>query len=512
MARDEKQSMSGPDLASLERAVSANPADTRAWLQLAVALRSAGRYRDAISAFDHAARLDPGSLAASRGAAEIYQAFARYEEAVGIYARLVAASPDLAAAQVLYGTALRSIGELAEAERSLRRALDLDPASADAWHGLATIQGDRGQLEQAALSYQHALELRPDFIEALTNLVLISDIQADSPELARLESWIEQGADQPQLRLQAHFALGKAYEELQDYARAFAHLRKGNEIKRGTIRFDRQAQREFTRRVINVFDAATIERMSVGASDDITPIFVMGMPRSGTTLVEQILASHPRVHGAGEVRFLANAIHSILGAHDDWSLPDRFAACGEDGLKTIAGNYLDALRQGAPEASRITDKMLGNISLVGAILALFPRASIVFVWRNPIDTCVSCYSKHFHQGHEFSYDFDDLAAYLALYQQLMEHWNATQPHGRIFNVKYEELVSDLAGTTAQLLAYCNLEWDDACLNFHQTSRDVATASRAQVRKPVYATSVERWRRYEAYLRPLLDALDREKLI
>lgn len=512
MARNEKQSISGPSVAVLEKAVTTNPADPKAWYELATALRAAGRYRDAIAAFEEVVQLNPGFFAASHGAAQIYQAFGRHEDAARIYARAASANPELAAAHILHGVALRAIGKLDDAEAALRRAIELDPGAAEAWHGLATVQGDRGLFADAVRSYRRALKIRPNFVEALTNLILISDFDTVPPELAELEAWAEGQAGDPQLRLQAHFALGKAYDTMGDHARAFTHFRQGNALKRDLVVFDRQAQRRFVEHVVNTFDRPLLKRLSTAADTSRIPVFIMGMPRSGTTLIEQVLASHPDVHGAGEVRYLANAVHAVLGAHDDWSLPDRIAGSDEAGLRAIGKQYLRALTTDAPEAKRVTDKMLGNSSLVGLIHALFPQAPLVFVRRDPIDTCLSCYSKHFQQGHEFSYDFDDLAAYFALYQQQMDHWTAVLPEGCVLNVRYEDFVGDLPGQTARLLEHCGLEWNDACLNFYATDRPVATASRAQVRTPIYTSSIGRWRRYEPYLEELLEGLRREGIL
>ena len=286
--------------------------------------------------------------------------------------------------------------------------------------------------------------------------------------------------------------------------RAFERYLAGNALKRREIGYDEAATLAMLQDIRNLF---TPERVSAlqgfGQRSDV-PIFVLGMPRSGTTLVEQILASHPQVFGAGELELLPR----LLARRGDRSgvevdTVDLSAAM----VCRVGAKYLADLRQLAPGAKRITDKMPANFALVGFIHLALPDARIIHVRRSPIDTCVSCFSTLFTVGHPYTYDLAELGRYHRAYQEMMEHWQRVLPAGVILDVQYEDVVADLDAQARRMLAHCGLPWDDACLAFYETERAVCTASAAQVRRPVYATSVGRWRAYQSSLQPLLQALD-----
>jgi len=300
------------------------------------------------------------------------------------------------------------------------------------------------------------------------------------------------------------FALGKAYQDVKNYERAFAYLSKGNQIKRGSINFDLATVQEACDRTIKEFSRELFaQNRAVGFNSEL-PIFILGMPRSGTTLVEQILASHPQVHGAGELPYLqqlAKALSRKLGR----PFPEGVGKIDPGSWQGLGKNHVQAMRKIAPRARYITDKMPDNFWRVGTIHLMLPQAKIIHCVRNPADTCLSCYQKLFTQGQEFSYDLQDLGHYYQVYHRLMQHWQAVLP-GPILEVRYEDVVANQDGKAREILAFCGIEWDDACLAFYQTDRPVMTASTAQVRQPIYTTSVERWRRYERQLAPLLEAL------
>jgi hypothetical protein len=304
-----------------------------------------------------------------------------------------------------------------------------------------------------------------------------------------------------------HFVLGKVRDDKGDYAQAFEHFLEANRLKRTLIDYDEARQVRFFREFIGTFDTAFIEnRAGAGTSSDL-PIFIVGMSRSGTTLVEQILASHPLVHGAGELQLLRRCLHlEFDGVQDDQELPARIAQLDGAAFARIGDSYVTALAELAPGAARVTDKLPGNMALVGVIHLAFPNARIIHCTREPLDTCVSCFSKLFTTGHAFSYELGELGRFYRLYQQLMQHWTDVLPAGRMLEMRYEEVIGDTETQVRQLLEFCGLPWNEACLNFSATRRAVKTASLVQVRQPIYASSVGRWQRYRSYLAPLERAL------
>jgi hypothetical protein len=246
-------------------------------------------------------------------------------------------------------------------------------------------------------------------------------------------------------------------------------------------------------------------RANIGETSEV-PVFVLGMPRSGTTLVEQIIASHPAAHGAGELEelgWLAANMPKLTGGTAPY--PEAARLIDATNAKSIAAQYLEPLIARAPAARRITDKMPGNFIRIGLIAVLFPKARIVHVRRHPLDTCLSCFFQHFGRGHHFSYDLGHLGHYYTQYQRLMAHWARVLP-GRIFDVQYEDVVSKQEETSRAIIAHCGLDWDPKCLAFHEHERQVRTASFWQVRQPLYASSVGRWQAYEKHLGPLKAAL------
>jgi hypothetical protein len=306
------------------------------------------------------------------------------------------------------------------------------------------------------------------------------------------------------------FALGKAWMDAGDAERAFSHLSKGNRLKRATLDYDGRAEIEGLATIPSGVRALTEVSVGPGFSSDL-PVFVVGMPRSGTTLVEQILASHPDVHGAGELAVFPQVMAAALEAAG-LSPPN-----GETGRirldpharfdpARLGRAYVDRVAPMAAGKPRLVDKLPGNFANAGLISLALPAARIIHCLRDPVDTCLSCYTHRFVGEQPFTYDLVELGQYYRAYSALMDHWRATLPPERFHEVRYEDVVADLEGQARRMVAFCGLDWDPACLRFYETSRSVRTASLNQVRRPLYRSSQGRWRAYEAQLRPLIEAL------
>jgi hypothetical protein len=281
----------------------------------------------------------------------------------------------------------------------------------------------------------------------------------------------------------------------------------GNALKRGQIEYDEAVTLGKLARSRAVFTPELIGRLHGLGDPSPQPVFIVGMPRSGTTLVEQILASHPMVHGAGELKTMNDVVLTVRGPDGNTiPYPEFVPSLDPAALKAIGARYVALLRELAPQGERVTDKMPSNYYFVGLIHLALPNARIIHTMRDPVDTCISCFSKLFTAEQNHTYDLGELGRYYRRYERLMAHWRRVLPAGRMLDVRYEDVVADLESQARRIIDYCGLPWDDRCLSFHQTDRPVRTASATQVRQPIYSSAVGRWKVYEKFLGPLLDEL------
>jgi tetratricopeptide (TPR) repeat protein len=396
---------------------------------------------------------------------------------------------------------------LAEAAATYQQLLQLTPDAAPIHHNLAGILKNQGDIEGALRHYDRAIAIDPGFVEAHCFRSDLKSYRRGDADLAALETLAEDKRLPPDKMVYVHFALGKALEDIGEFDRAFAQLALGNALKREQAHYNEPGEENSLARIIEVFDRQLIDRLSVAADSVPRPIFILGMPRSGSTLIEQILASHPQVTGGGEFGFLGRRAGMILHPHGQrFSYPDYVPHLNVYGLRQIGQDYLKRLPKPAGEKTRITDKTPGNFWFVGLIHLMLPGARIIHTMRDPVDTCVSCFSKLFAAGQKYSYDLGELGRAYRRYYRLIAHWRSVLPPGAMLEVRYEDVVDNFEAEARRLVDYCGLPWDDRCLAFHATDRSITTASNVQVRRPLYRSSVERWRRFERHLEPLLAEL------
>ncbi len=451
-----------------ERALALAPRDAGALNDLGNALQSLGRHGEAVARYEQALALRPGFAAAHGNLANSLHALERYGEAIAQYEAAMAAKPGNAVAASNLGTALREIGRLAEARRAFERAVALAPEHAG-FH---------------------------------LNLAEVKRFTPDDPQLLALETLAGRAdALPPEEQVELHFALAKARADLGEHAQVFRHLRHANTLQRRAIAYDEAATLGEIERIGAVFTPALMRANAGLGAPSSLPVFIIGMPRSGTTLVEQIAASHPDIHGASELPDFPAAAGGVLA-----DFPEGVAALGADALLALGTRYLSGLAPRAPGARRITDKLPANFRHAGLIHLALPEARIIHVLRDPADTCWSCFATLFTAGQNFAYDLEELGRYYRAYEALMAHWRTVLPAGVMLEIRYEDVVADLEREARRIIAFCGLAWDDACLAFHATQRPVRTASAAQVRQPIYRGSIGRWRSYAAELGPLLAAL------
>jgi tetratricopeptide (TPR) repeat protein len=443
----------------------------------------------------------------------------KVEEAVAAAGRALALNPGNHDTVNLLGRIAFERGDLDGALANYRRALSLKPDLADAYNNMGNVLKELGRLHEAEAAYLEALRLDPDVAGVYVNLADSRKFAPGDPHLAAMEALAENSDGLSKTdRMQLDFALGKAYADLKDYPRSFRHLHAGNAAKRATIAYDEDATLALFDDIERVFTPGLIKAKSGGGDPSAAPILVVGMPRSGTTLIEQIIASHPHVYGAGELQELNDVVLTVRGTDGKaFRYPDFVPALDANGVAQIGARYVAELRalvarHGSADdierMTRITDKMPSNYYFLGLVHLALPNAKIIHSMRDPVDTCVSCFSKLFSAEQNHTYDLAELGRYYARYQRLMAHWRRVLPPGSFLDVRYEDVVADLEGQARRIVAYCGLPWDERCLSFHQTERPVRTASATQVRQPIYRSAVGRWRVYENELEPLLRALNR----
>ncbi len=466
--------------------------------------------QDALDAAELALRtaisLDPRHVAAHVGLSQILQQKNHADKALAAAVAAVRLDPESAPAHHQAGMCLAELGYSDKARSAYERALDCDPEFHGAILSLAYLAMELGEAADARAMFERAVALKPDEFGGHLGLVRLGKVTADNPAMLALEA-AALGLEgmHPKRAIALHYALGKGYEDQKRFAEAWPHYAAGAALKRAELDYDITTFEKRVDHVIEVMDAAMIERLRGFAIPSARPIFVLGMPRSGTTLTETILASHPLVHGAGELHDLQRLLPFDNGDAKA-RYPQVLTHLEGSALSRIAETYTEGLSKHAPDSPHVTDKMPANFLFLGLIHALMPKARIVHTMRDPVDTCVSCFTRLFDRAQLHSYDQVEMARYFNGYQRLMDHWRRVLPPDAFLDVQYETLVGDFEPQARRLVDWCNLPWDEACLAFHETKRSVRTASVTQVRQPVYTSSVRKWKAYEADLGPMLATL------
>ncbi len=526
-------------IAHYRRAIALRPDYGEAHLNLGIALKSQDALREAYRHLARAAELMPGLAEAHYQIGAVLAALERYDEAVQALAEAVRLAPGMVAAQLELGHVLRLHHRNAEAIAAYERAAALDPGSVEPINGIGLARLEEGDFEGARHRFAEALARAPQSADSLFNMGLSYQLQGRfdeavawhekaiaaqpdhagahynlvksrtsapgedrSRELARVLAMPTLSLDQ---RSALNFALAKVHDDLGEHDAAFAAYRQGNELRKGKLPYSPENFTAYVDRVVAAFDASLFARKAAIGSESELPVFIVGMPRSGTTLVEQILASHPEVHGAGELDYVRQLVHELPQRLGGVPYPACIERLDAATARTLAESHLARLRGHSAAARRITDKMPNNFTRLGVIALLFPRARIVHCQRDPLDTCLSCYFQEFAHGQPFAYDLGHLGRYYRDYERLMAHWRRVLPNP-LLEVPYEALVADQEGWSRRMVAHLGLDWDESCLAFHEKERLVRTASFWQVRQPIYASSIGRWRRYARHLGPLFDAL------
>lgn len=483
-------------------AIELNPRLIDAYLNLADVEVTRHRHAAALQVLDALQAFAPQHPAGLTARAKALTQLERLDAALACAQQAMTLAPRSAEARYALAQVLQALGKTDEALAHFERAAALaGTVREEALIGRATLLMESGQKDAARMAFDQALSIFPASIRVLTARAEVKTFHADDPDVGAIEAWLANEAQKPlNERISAHFALGKAYLDLHDAPRAFAHLHTANQRKRATFGYDAKATRQWMQRISEVFTAERMERLAAAGAQSDLPVFIIGMPRSGTTLVEQILSSHSQVMGAGELSALRQVVEGA------GLFPDIAQVLTPEDAQRLGRTYLNRIEPLAQGRRRLIDKMPGNFIYAGLIPLILPGARIIHCRRNPVDTCLSCYTKQFSGEQPFSYDLAELGEFYTDYQKLMAHWPQVLPPDRFIEVDYERVVDDLEGEARRLVGFLGLPWEDACLRFHANERVVRTASVNQVRQPIYTTSKGRWQKYANHLGPLLAAL------
>ncbi len=493
-------------------------------------LMGRGAYEEAIEKYEQVTAVLPHHAVALNGLGAALSNLGRRQEGEACFYQAIKAEPDFADAHCNIGNVLFLKGQQAASEMHFRRAVNLNPRFVQARVSLGMTLAASSRLREAKLQFEHALKLEPHSGDAVTGLAFVATtegrfeeageyldqalrsnprmakalaMQANLKKMTRSDiSWLHRaeqvagGPIPPLEESELRFSIAKFHDDVGDFEQAFRNYERANNLLKSTAEpFEANVYKSFVDLMVRTYTPGVVGAANGMGSPSMTPVLVVGMPRSGTSLAEQIIASHHSAKGAGELAFWADVARENEARTKPW-LPD------DSGRMKLAESYLGVLKKKCGDALRIVDKAPVNADYLGLFHSVFPNARIIHMRRDPIDTCLSCYFQMLILSLNFTMDLSDLADYCREHHRLMAHWRSVLPAGTMLDVPYEELVADQAGWSRRILDFLGLDWDARVLNFHETKRAVATASFWQVRQRIYSDSVHRWRNYEKFLGPL----------
>ena len=462
-----------------------------------------GQIDEAADCFEWAVAYKPDYAEAHNNLGVVNRERDQVNEAIKNFEKAISIKPDYFQAHSNLGNSFQLINQLDAAVKCYEKSLAINPDYTLVYVNIGLVHQEKGQIDDAIKKYEKALAINPNHVLAYYNLSAIKQYTMSDTQIAQMQSLLSTGRLTLSERIHLCFSLAKVNEKLENQNELFEFLHEGNRLRKEEIGYSLDKSQSLSSNVRQLFSSfhSDFEQSQSFEPSTIRPIFIVGMPRSGTTLVEQIIASHNQVYGAGELTTLPTIIAPIARN----ALAQNTNLSDSD-LLSIRQQYLDTLSRFDVPETVITDKLPLNFQYIGFILSAFPEAKIVHLKRDARATCWSIYKSHFrNKGNGFSYSLDDLAGFYGLYVELMDFWHKLYP-GKIYDICYEDLTTNQEEETRKLLEYCDLEWDENCLHFHKNKRAVKTASSLQVRRKMYQGSSEAWKKHEAYLQPLIKAL------
>ena len=488
---------------SFNKAIELKPDYDEAYFNLGVAFHQTGQLGEAINCYERAISIKHAYPTAHNNLGLIALSQGQLDNALKSFEWAVAYSPEYAEAHNSLGAALQELKQFEKAKVSFKKAVALNPQYAQGLHNLAILCEIINLPDEASEYYEKALAVEPNYAEAYRNQSRTKKYKKNDPQIAQMQSIYSNDNLSISDKVHINFALAKVNEDLGNQKDFFKHLDEGSRLRKKQLNYNINETEEFHSSLIRLFseDQPKIKQLSLDPLD-IRPIFIVGMPRSGTSLVEQIISSHHSVHGAGELNNFKNVVTPALKNY----IGNLTNTINEDDLLSIRKNYIKSLMDLNVSEKIITDKMPVNFRMIGLILTAIPEAKIIHLTRNPKATCWSNYKHYFANENGFTFDQEDLARFFILYQELMGFWHKSFPN-KIHDISYERLTTHQEDETQKLLKYCELDWDNNCLNFHKNTRAVHTASASQVRQKMYQGSSDAWKKYEKFLQPLIMGLN-----
>ena len=479
-----------------QKSVQLSPDDATAHSNLGITLKELGRLDEALASYNQAIALKPDLAEAHYNLGNIFKELGKLDDAEASYNQAIAFKPDYAEAHSNLGITLKELGRLDKALASYNQAIAFKPDYAEAHYNLGITLKELGRLDEALASYNQAIALKPNFAEAHLSLTSMKKFDAQDEQYSKmLEIYLNEDISEEQ-RCHINFGLAKACEDLGDFEQAFTHYSQGNVLRKKLLNYDINQDVELFRKIKSNYSQTAQNSLEPDKfPKNLMPIFIVGMPRSGTTLVEQIVSSHSQVTGAGELNFAAQ-----FGA----AIAAGITEVNNDALLDFRHNYLNKLQSVSNGNLIVTDKMPQNFRYIGLLAAAFPEAKIIHVKRNPAAVCWANYKQYFESKNiGYCYAIDDVISYHKLYENLMDFWTNTLSN-RIYKLDYELLTVNQDSETRRLIEYLGLDWDEKCLSPQKNTRSLATASNLQVRQKVYQGSSEQWRKYQPFLNGALD--------
>ena len=493
----------------LRNAIAEFPKLAEFWLLLGLSLEGLGSETSPYQCYKQAVELEPGNIDAWLRLGKVLLTTDRIEASEIALNRCLAISPDNIDALKLLAIVRYKQGNFEQGLSACEKAIAMEPEWDHAFYIKGLLHKSAGNLEEARKALLHAHELNPKIINSLHEIADISDGTQLDELLEKLNAFRPDEISDPKERSDLLFSTAIVRRNQKHYDEAFELYRQANDILSQLHPFDKDGCRSKIDDIITAFIPDLFKAQRAVGSDSKRPVFIVGTPRSGTSLTEQIISSHSEVYGAGEHPALKEITDAMSRGQDgDISYPGDIAKIESHSLALLAEQYLSNIERDCPAgASRFTDKMVFNYLNLGLIALLFPNASIIHCRRDPMDTCLSCYFQRFNAAKQlsFTFDLDALGFFYRQYDRLMAYWHKVLPKS-ILDVQYENMIADQEAESRRIIDFLGLDWEDACLNYHEQDRVVLTASMVQARKPIYKTSAGRWRRYEKHLGPLKEAL------
>jgi len=489
----------------LEQAIAIEPRFVEAYSNLGALYVEKGDTTKAEEYLRKALNIDTKNSNAMSGLAGVLLRRNEDDAALALLQNAVKLNPKSLDVNLNLAKAFVKLEDDESAIEAYKRVVGLNPDDVKALAGIGDLLSKQGKFDAAKDHFEKILDVDHDSIGGRVGLLSMKPPGVEDEKVKYLEGVYRDLDNSEEAKTNIAFCLGKVFEKNGDDAKAFGFLADGNSLKRSSYDYSLHEDEKFFSSIKEVFSEEFFQKHSNSGCEDTTPIFIVGMPRSGTTLTEQILSSHPQVFGAGELADIRKLVVGITADTGYNKFPQFAEQLGDNDLSQMGLDYINGLRKRDSSVERITDKMPHNFLHVGMIRLMLPNAKVIHCRRDPIDNCLSIFKQNFGGVHKYAYEQTELGGYHLLYQDLMEHWGSVLP-GFMFELQYEDMVADQEGMTRKLLEFCDLPWDDNCLQFHKSERTVKTASYTQVRKKIYSDSVELWRRYEQELQPLITAL------